>query len=195
MALDFDDFFRKILFARQLKVSDGYLSIYNEPYVMFPADSFSILMDSTLELSGKKGKIKIYKEGIKTGESIASKLEKSTNTSGDKLLDVIFHIGGLGGWGQWQIYKKDVAKKEIVVHGYNMATARSSFMRKKKSEPTCHLLRGIIAGELRVSWGSKDIEVIETQCMSQGYRYCEFIARLKNNLDRKNKFVKNQLEL
>lgn len=195
MAIDLEDFFRKILFARQLKVSEGYLSIYNEPYVMFPADSLSILIESTIELSGKKGKIRIYKEGIKVGESIANRLEKSTNTKGDKLLDVIFHIGGMGGWGLWKIYKKDVAKNEIIVHGYNMATAKSSYLRGKKKEPTCHLLRGIIAGELRVSWDSSNIEVIETKCMSQGSNYCEFIAKRKVDFDKKNKFVKSQLEL
>jgi predicted hydrocarbon binding protein len=190
-----EEFFRKILFARQLKVNDGYLSIYGEPYVMFPAESFSILMESIIESSGKKGKIKIYKEGVKIGESIAERLEKSINTKGDKLLEVIFNIGGMGGWGIWKLYKKDVSKKEGIVHGYNIATAKYSYLRKKKNEPSCHFLRGIIAGELRVSWVSRDIDVIETRCISQGSDYCEFIAKRKVEFDKKNKFVKTQLEL
>ena len=195
MVLNIEEFFRKILFARQLKVHEGYLEVYGEPYIMFPAESFSMLMDSIIASSGKKGKIQIYKEGIKVGKSIAKTLKKSLSAKGDELLDTIFHIGGMGGWGLWKLYRKNDIKKEGIVHGRNIATAQYNYMLKKRKEPSCHMLRGIIAGELRIVWESNDVEVIETKCISQGTGYCEFIAKRRKNFNKKNKYVKSQLGL
>jgi predicted hydrocarbon binding protein len=195
MEINLDEFFRKLIFARQLKIHDGYMEIYGLPYVFFPAESFSVLMDSMIKLAGKEGKIKIYEAGKYVGKEIAKNLERSISTKGDDLLDVIFHIGGMGGWGLWRLYKNDKAKKEGIVRGWNIATAQCLYQMKKRSEPSCHILRGIIAGELRESWRDESIEVIETQCISQGFKFCEFIAKRSADFDKKNKFVKNQLNL
>jgi len=193
--VNLEEFFSKLLFARQLKIHEGYMEIYGVPYVFFPAESFSILIDSVINVAGKKGKIEIYKQGIRVGKSIATTLKRNLNAKGDALLDVIIHIGGMGGWGEWEFYKKDDIKKEVIVHAKNIATAQYAYKIKKRKEPSCHLLRGIIAGEMREIWEIDDIEAIETQCISQGYPYCEFVFKKKDKFDRKNKYVKTQLDL
>lgn len=193
--INLEEFFSKLIFARQLKIHEGYMEIYGTPYVFFPAESFSILIDSVINVAGKKGKIEIYKQGINVGKSIATTLKRNLDAKGDALLDVILHIGGMGGWGEWEFYKKDEIKKEVIVHARNIATAQSSYRLKKRKEPSCHMLRGIIAGEMREIWRIDDIEAIETMCISQGYPYCEFIFKRKGSFDKKNKFVKSQLEL
>jgi len=195
MIINLEEFFRKLLFARQLKVKEGYLEIYETPYVFFPAESFAILVDSILDVTGKKGIIELYKQGIKVGKSIAKTLKKNLNAQGDELLDVIKHIGGLGGWGEWITYKKNDEKREVIAHAINNATAQYAYLIKKRKEPWCHLLRGIITGEMRVIWNDDNVDSIETTCIAQGNKFCEFIFKKRNNFDRKNKMVKIQLNL
>ncbi|MFQ6020621.1 MAG: V4R domain-containing protein [Candidatus Aenigmatarchaeota archaeon] len=195
MAINLENFFRKLLFARQLKIREGYLEIFDTPYVLFPAESFSSLIDDIIKTGGKKGKINIYKEGIKIGKNIAKVIKRTTGAKGDELMDAIFKVGGMGGWGLWKIYRKNDSKKEGIVHASNIATANFKFHSKKRNEPSCHLLRGIMTGELREIWNSSNIEAIETRCISQGHKFCEFIAKRRKDFDKKNKFVKNQLEI
>jgi hypothetical protein len=193
MPLNLEEFFRKLLFARQLKISEGHMEIYGVPYVFFPAESFTILIDSIIEVAGKEGKLKIYNEGIHVGGSIAKTLKNSLDARGNRLLDVIFHIGGMGGWGLWEFFRKDDEKKEAIVHGLNIAAAQAAYKLGKRKEPSCHMLRGIMAGEMREVWENKNIDVLETRCISQGYKFCEFEIKEHKKFNKKDKLVKEEL--
>ena len=61
-------------------------------------------------------------------------------------------------------------------------------------EPIDDIVRGFIAGGASLLF-SKDVEAVETKCISKGDRFCEIVVQSKEKFDLSKKLIKNQLGL
>ncbi|RLG20842.1 hypothetical protein DRN74_04475 [Candidatus Micrarchaeota archaeon] len=180
---------KKLMFARQFTIEDGMFSILGAPHVIFPARPFASMEEEIVKRLGKEGISFMYNLGIETGKKIALLYKEETRLSGFKLAKLLMDISSMGGWGKWEVYKADLENNYFINICENSQYAKA----KKSNEPSCHIIRGFIAGELRVSFGINNLEVVETNCVSAGDKICKFITKPATGFDLNSNITKRQL--
>lgn len=184
-----NEFFRKLLFARQLKSEDGKLTILDVPILMMSVNTLSALQDLIIKELGAAGVRKIYEAGKAGGTKLAEEHKNKLKVESFKLFELMKNLVEMGGWGKINILKQDYKNSYAVYAFSNNEMA----LAKKYNIPSCHVIRGLTAGLHSIIFGRK-VECIETSCLSKGDKYCEFVVGNEKILTRKYKsFCKAQL--
>lgn len=184
-----NEFFRKLLFARQLKSEEGRLTILDVPILMMSVNTLSALQDLIIKELGAGGIKKIYESGKVGGIKLAEEHKNKLKVESYKLFEVMKNLVEMGGWGKIKTIKQDYKNSYAVYSFLNNEIGLS----KQYSEPSCHIIRGLTAGLHTVIF-NEEVECIETNCISKGDKYCQFIVGPRKNLMKKYKsFSTNQI--
>ncbi len=184
-----NDFFRKLLFARQLKSEGGELTILDIPILMMSVNTISALQDLIIKELGTAGIRKLYQAGKVGGLKLAEEHKNKLKVESFKLFELMKNLVEMGGWGKISTIKQDYKNSYAVYAFSNNELA----LAKKYNIPSCHIIRGLTAGLHSIIFGRK-VECIEIKCVSKGDVCCEFVVAPKNCLLKKYKnFVLSQL--
>ena len=130
-------------------------------------------MENALELifSPSAASVILYTTAIKCGVHLYQKTKKEFN----KKEEALNHLSSLKkeeNWGKMSFQEVDFK------NGSGRVIIDDSFeaMARKTNQPSCHFLRGFIAGFLSELL-KKTIVVTEEKCAGKGDEHCEFIFR------------------
>ncbi|MFH0987045.1 MAG: hypothetical protein V1911_03275 [Candidatus Micrarchaeota archaeon] len=173
---------KKLIFARQFKMNDGEMQILSVHHISMPTLSF-INLTKDLHASEAESPVAMYNSGIAAGSEMARQYKKRTGMGGLQLINLVKDVHEMSGWGRWQIRKNE--------DHFTHVCDNSEYARAKKD--SCDLLRGIIAGQMRVAFNSPAIEAVEVECASNKGKFCRFVTMDSSKFDRKSDTVKAQL--
>ncbi len=172
-----NEFFRKLLFARQLKSEEGRLTILGVPILMMSVNTLSALQDLIIKELGVAGIKKLYQAGKIGGQKLAEEHKNKLKVESFKLFDLMKNLVEMGGWGKISIIKQDYKNSYAVYAFSNNELA----LAKKYNIPSCHIIRGLTAGLHFIIFGKK-VECIERRCISKRDTCCEFVVAPKSCL-------------
>jgi predicted hydrocarbon binding protein len=152
----------------------GEIMIASTDWVLMAGATLRALIDGIMSTVGSGGMLILFAAGRSAGKEFASSLLKEGTPLEElpRWLRVFFTWGGWGRVGT----RVDLASKEAVVEIYNCATARGL----QSKEPSCHFIRGYIAGVGEVLFNSPT-ECSETKCISKGDNCCRFQVQRKTD--------------
>lgn len=135
----------------------------------FPFETFSE-MESALELifSPSAASVILFMTALKCGTKSYRKIITKANTN-EKVLNHLSKLKSEQNWGKLSFHDIDFEKgsgKIIVVNSFETVA-------RKTSQPSCHFLRGFLAGFLSELF-KKSIKVNEEKCAGKGDEQCEF---------------------
>ena len=182
------EFTKKLLFARQLKLEKGSIDMLGQKMVIAPVFTFS----SMIRNAGNKPEIArlIYNACKTTNKDVqgftyrVSKLYKAEDA---ELVKLMASIATMAGWGEINVFKVDAKKKTAVVHIHNSPVAQ---MIGPAKDPVDHPIRGYMAGAAEVIFNGLErkkwelFDYIETQCISNGSEFCEFVLDRRSNFEK-----------
>lgn len=130
-------------------------------------------MENALELifSPSAASVILYTTAIKCGVHLYQKTKKEFNKK-EEALNYLSSLKKEENWGKMSFQEVDFK------NGSGRVIIDDSFeaMARKTNQPSCHFLRGFIAGFLSELL-KKTIVVTEEKCAGKGDEHCEFIFR------------------
>ncbi|HLC59621.1 MAG TPA: 4-vinyl reductase [archaeon] len=187
----FDDFFKKLLISRELKMEEGKLTILNESWTMLPTKIYVGLVREFIK--NPKLSYKLYylaKEANRTG--MANTMKKKYGLDKSKFINTGIDMANMAGWGNIKIVNLDMETGNATCNMYNSPVA-AQFGHNDK--PVDHIWRGVMAAGLSVAL-DKEIDWVEVSCIAQGKPFCTFISKPRVDwLKDKNPLVREQLGL
>jgi len=157
-------FLKKLLFARQLFMTDGRIEILGKNQIMLPSD-----IVVALQSLNEKGYYSLIKQGIHDNLSAYAKKVGATNEGMMKVTEDIFETFGMG---KPEIVVLDQKKKSAVVRFKNPPVAEACAENKFKD---CVLLPAALAGMFSFLF-SKSVDVDITKCNMKGAT-CEYVVK------------------
>ena len=160
----FQDFMQKLILAGQLKFNKGSIELLNQKVSVFPVSVFSTIVENN------PGAIPdVYKATKQSAKLFASEIKKRHKFSGQQLKSWLKDIIEFAGWGEAEFVLYDEKSFRSIFRVKESTVAKIS----NKKEPSDHALRGFFAGGGSDSLG-KDLDCVETKCIAQGDKICEF---------------------
>jgi len=183
------DFVKKLLFARELQLERGNITLLNEILVLHPISTFKYLLDKDKNNIIAKT---LYISGKETNQfTFSNKVRQRYKAEGVKLLQLMVNIAQMAGWGEFTIAKYDPKNKVCVVKVINSPFYRQYGVTNAIVD---HIVRGFICGALINIMKDTSLESIETKCESNEDRVCEFVTMRKDHFDKELlERYKNQL--
>ena len=130
-------------------------------------------MENALELifSPSAASVILHTTAIKCGVHLYQKTKKEFNKK-EEALNYLSSLKKEENWGKMSFQEVDFK------NGSGRVIIDDSFevMARKTNQPSCHFLRGFIAGFLSELL-KKTIVVTEEKCAGKGDEHCEFIFR------------------
>lgn len=157
-------FLKKLLFARQLFMTDGKIEILGKKQVMLPSD---IIV--ALQSLDEKRYYSVVKDGIHANLTDYAKRIGATNEGMLKVTEEIFETFGLG---KPEIIVLDQKKKSAVVRFHAPPIAEACAENKFKE---CILLPAALAGMFSFLF-NKDVDCASVACNTKG-ALCEYVVR------------------
>jgi predicted hydrocarbon binding protein len=157
-------FLKKLLFARQLFMTDGTIEILGKKQIMLPSD---IIV--ALQSLDEKRYYTLIKEGVKTSLGDYAHKIGSTNEGMMRITEDIFETFGMG---KPEIAVLDQKKRSAVVRFHNPPVAEACADNKFKD---CVLLPAALAGMFSFLF-AKDVNCDLTQCNIKG-AVCEYVVK------------------
>jgi len=179
------DIVRKLLSVREMEFESAKINLLKQPVVMMPLETYMGLQKK-FEAEGRT--IDIYRAAWDTGYKWFH--EMKTNYGMDTIKSMLkwgSSILSLAGWGNLSTRTFDVDRK--LVH-YDFGNSRLCELYGPQKQPVCHLIRGYLAGGSAYMLGDKEIEAVETKCMSLGDPKCEFVCKPGKEFDLPDSFFK-----
>lgn len=178
----------QLLLHKQLKFEEGNITLLGQDVVIFPYENlFSI--QKIIEKSGKT--YDLYLSSKELGKIWIKNLLKAykmdTINGQAEWGEKVFTLAGLG---KMKILKWNVEDSSMIYRIYDSITARHY---GNIGRCVCHIPRGWFAGAACVFF-KKDVDAVETKCISKGGDFCEFVIKPKKDFDSRNKFFKQQLK-
>jgi predicted hydrocarbon binding protein len=140
--------------------------------VTFKVKTFQAFSDRVNELFGAKvGSVVLYQTGSAIGHA-AMKYSKDRIRSEDEIGKVLDQVLNLRGWGRCvELTSRAMGSKKV----YVFKTRGSPFSHERTStEPTCHMIRGIVSGWSEGYFDGKVTASVERECASMGRPLCVF---------------------
>jgi predicted hydrocarbon binding protein len=166
------DVFKKLLMARQIQFEKGKLELLGQPVVFVPVQMFSHLIKHTK--NSQKIANLIYTGCKLASEDFSKMMNKKykfkTRRDFSKWLIDLF---SLSGWGILTLEKLDFEGGEAIFHLKDSPVCK---MYGRSDKPIDHAIRGLLAGGGHGIL-AKEVNAIETKCVSMGGTYCEFILK------------------
>jgi predicted hydrocarbon binding protein len=183
------DIVKKLLFARELNLEKGKISLLGHTIIMAPVSSF-------IELRKKLSKIGatalLYKSCKESGLGYMNTIIKKFSMKKPReLLEWGMNTISLAGWGSVEIINFDEKNKRAIVRLNESEFARNYGNSK---EPVDDVFRAYCAATGTIIF-KIDIDVVEIKCLSMGNNTCEFIVKPAKEFDLSKKFIFKQLEI
>ena len=117
----------------------------------------------------------LYEIGFEIGKAAMS-YSRDNIHSEEELGPVLDRVLSLRGWGRCL----GIAKRPLSGGRVYVARLKGTLLSDERQtvEPTCHMVRGVVAGWLETHCGKKAVESVETECVSTGDPACVFEVKL-----------------
>lgn len=173
------DFVKKLIFARELQLEKGNITLLSQILVLHPISTFKYLLDKDKDNIIAKT---LYISGKETNQfTFANQLRKRYKAEGLKLLELMTNVAQMAGWGEFTIKKFDVKNKICVVSVVNSPFYREYGVTKSIVD---HIVRGFICGSIINIMKDTSLETLEIKCESNGDHVCEFVTRRIGDFDK-----------
>lgn len=182
--MTFHKFFQKLLLARQIKFDKGSIELLNQKITIFPVSVFSTIVENN-----PAAIVDVYTSTKQSAKLFASHITEKYKFSGRELKDWLIDIIAFAGWGEAEFTQYDNKNYRAIVRLRNSTVGAIA----KKKKPIDHAVRGFFAGGGTISM-EKDLDCIETKCIAEGDKICEFILADKKTLKKEHPdYFKEQL--
>lgn len=189
--------FKKLLFARQVKFEKGEIDISDARALILPAITVARLQRKLLEEDPANKKI-LRELGYQQGKDavyFAHKLGKERD-----IVKSAIESSKLMGLGDLKIKKMNKEKCVAVIHCKNSflgeffskVSRKDVFSRRdkereefKSEEPVDYFIEGLIEAVAQEVF-EKDVRAKETKCIAVGDRYCEFVVKPKDKIEKED---------
>jgi len=153
-------------------IDRGWIFEGHDRILSFRVTTFQKFVDSLVGMAGTKvAEILLYTMGASLGH-IAFHHYKEKVQSEEDLQKVFDKVLASRGWGRCVRITKTMDPSKSV---YAADLTGSPFSYERKAlEPTCHILRGAVAGFIEASLNKKATSSAETTCASMGAPHCTF---------------------
>lgn len=180
-------FYDKFLLTNNLKFKDYNFFLEDLPFVMFPVEVLSVLLEKTTP----EQEIAIYRAGKEAMLThLIPRFKRGYGLTDDKFLHFVLEYLSFSGFGQLSIIHSEKESRKAIVIASNSPIAQALHGKCKRSAD--HYLRGILAG-LFSSFFKGDVDCLETKCTALGHHTCEFVIQPLYGFDAENDQVKEQL--
>lgn len=143
------------------------------PSVILSYDQLFFAIDRFRSIAGEGGAVLFYHIGLYIGESrfkfLKPILEK-LNIHKAEIIELMLDLGRSYGLYNAKLINLDLNKCTGIIHIYESFEATP--IRGSREKPSCHFVRGDIAGMLS-NLLDKRIIVLEKKCIASGNQYCE----------------------
>jgi len=150
------------------------LDAFGNRMIAFEAETFQAFVGQLMEVAGKQvGTVLLFAMGLRAGKLIF-KHRKPESGSEKELSSALDSSLRSRGWGRCI----NVAKNAMAQTSYLVSITGTPLSHNRRSEePTCHFIRGVVAGWFEEYLGMR-LECMETKCMSMGVNVCAFQLKL-----------------
>lgn len=172
------DFFHFANLARKgfIRFGEGKIKITGLRVLLFDVESLKALEEELEKVFGYNGCAHLlYRMSMYGGSRAARAHRRFANCGGDELIYYVAKMATGAGWGRIAV-KKDGETYKMTVHD-------SPFVKRKKTAPTCHYLRGYSAGVVSYTYRAR-YDCIETECRSTGGKCCRFVIAKRGSLEK-----------
>lgn len=183
------DIVKKLLFARELNLEKGKISLLGHIIIMAPVSSFIEIRKQLSKIGATSILYRACKEsGLDYMNTI---IKKFSMKKPRELLEWGMNTISLSGWGSVDIINFDEKNKRAIVRLNESEFAKNYGTSK---EPVDDVFRAYCAATGTIIFKT-DIDVIEVKCISMGNNTCEFIVKPAKEFDLSNKFIFKQLQV
>lgn len=180
-------FYDKFLLTNNLKFKDYNFFLEDLPFVMFPVELLSVLLEKTTP----EQEIAIYRAGKDAMQNrLAPRFKRGYGVADEKFLQFVLDYISFSGFGQFTIIHKDKEANKAILTLNNSPIAKALIGKCHRSSD--HYVRGILAGVFS-SVFKNDVDCVESHCQCTGAHSCEFIIQPYYLFDPENPQVKEQL--
>jgi predicted hydrocarbon binding protein len=163
--------FDMLKLAKLVSMRDGEIRVMDEPVHIIPSHILGDMQKDMIETLGfSEAYEKLYnssKEGsYRYNKSFAKKYSMKDKR---KLLEMQLKIVTSSGWGKLRIAHLDIPKNKLTI-AYDNSPFPKEYGKQKYA--VCIIPTAFIAGGVSVTFG-RDIDAVETHCISRGDPYCE----------------------
>jgi len=183
------DIVKKLLFARELSLEKGKISLLGHTIIMAPVSSFIELRKQLSKIGATALLYRACKEsGLGYMDTIIKKFRMKNPR---ELLEWGMNTISLAGWGSVEIINFDGKNKRAIVR-----LSESEFAKNygNSKEPVDDVFRAYCAATGTVIFKT-DMDVIEIKCLSMGNPICEFMVKPSGEFDLSEKFILKQLQI
>lgn len=179
----------KLMLHKQLKFEEGSIKLLEQNVVIFPFENlFSI--QKMIENSDKT--YEMYLSSKELGKNWIRNLFKAYKMETIKEQaewgEKVFTLAGMG---KMKVVKWNVENSVMI---YRIEKSLTAQYYGNIGHAVCHIPRGWFAGASCIFF-NKDVDAVETECLSKGGKYCEFLVQPKEKFDFKNEEVCQQLNI
>jgi len=180
---------KKLLFARELSLERGKISLLGHTVIMAPVSSFIEIR----KYLSKFGATALLYEACKHSGITYMKtlIKKFGMKSSRELIEWGMNTISLAGWGNVELLSFNEDKKFSILILRGSEFARNYGPSK---EPVDDVFRGYCAATATVVFKT-DMDVVETKCLSMGKGVCEFTVKPAKEFDLTKKSISNQLQV
>ena len=184
---------KRLLFAREIQLEKGYISLLGQRMVLAPASTFVYIQKIGQELKQEEFVNKLIYYGAKVAgyNGFTTKIIKKFEFSENKTIKWQTDIAELGGWGEFTHIDTSIEKKSSTIRFHNSPVA---VLFGSSRSPVDHFIRGYTAAVAELVF-KEPTETIETKCQAMGHKYCEMVTVPTRALDPADKMVNEQLDL
>lgn len=149
--------------------------------ISFRAKTFQALTDSLTRLVGPMTAAVVLNQlGIAIGRAAMSYSKDKIESQND-LPAVVDSVLSARGWGRClDLTRQSTGGRTIYV--FKLKGTPMSYERKS-TEPSCHMMRGILSGWLEAFSDAKAVNSMEKECESMGKQFCVFEVVLEKRFE------------
>jgi len=150
----------------------GWITEGRERIVTFRIKTFQAFADRLIKMAGSTlGGVLLYQMGNEIGRTALHYSRNLIRSESDvgKALDIVYSQRG---WGRCLGVETETVDGETK-YVFKMTGTPLSHERASK-EPTCHIVRGILAGWIEAYVDAKAKRSREVECASMGHQSCVF---------------------
>lgn len=172
-------FATKLLMSGQLKFEEGQITIFDQRVLIFPMAMVKLIIEKCIK--DKKFATSIYESAKQAVVDFSKDVGKRLNIKDQKgMLDILFKLTEMNGYGQIQPIKIDYDKKFGILHLRGLPS--KSLNGKFKDVRTADVYWcGLVAGGMTYVLGT-DVDAVETRCVIDGKESCEIVAGKRDYL-------------
>lgn len=165
------ELFQKLVFAGQLKMEKGKITMLKQPVALIPIEMFSFVLKNT---KTRKDVGKYIYEGCKiSAKTFAKNIKKTYNFKGIDLTKWLVELFLLSGWGELTLQKIDMKNKTAVFYLKDSPICK---LYGKSDIPIDFAIGGLLAGGGCEMFG-EEMKCEEVECKAMGSSFCKFILK------------------